>query len=208
LRDRPVHMRVHHAHEFINRFINRARARLYNDVCGSCGRELSSLSCVRAGARTQPPCPHPCARPHHRRAPLELELEREGKVVQRVRQSLPQREFASQKLIAYAIASGMFEEPRFVLRRARLSPVGGIWCVCIRHGVRVRACCVRVACVCVRACVRACVRVCVRARVFTNIPPPSIRAFSHLNSNQSRFRFTLRRRCPRSRCCEQQAYRR
>ena len=48
-----------------------------------------------------------------RQATVELELEREGKIVQRVRQSLPQREFTPQELIAYATASGMFDEPTF-----------------------------------------------------------------------------------------------
>ena len=44
---------------------------------------------------------------------MELELEREGTVVQRVKQSLPQREFTPQELIAYAVASGVFREPTF-----------------------------------------------------------------------------------------------
>ena len=56
---------------------------------------------------------HPPRAAQVRQATVELELERDGVIVQRVRQSLPQREFTPQELVAYAIASGVFEEPTF-----------------------------------------------------------------------------------------------
>ena len=48
-----------------------------------------------------------------RQASVELSLERGDQVVQQVKQTLPQREYTAQELVAYAAASGVFEEPRF-----------------------------------------------------------------------------------------------